>query len=169
MRKELVGQGKEHKVYLIQPNNSQQLENNTVIKLPNFYMQVYLKLGLTKPLDIRDGFEEAKKIIGNSDIKIPQTKVKIMRKAYAIRQEFIDSDQSLTADKIKEILKQYPYVYTRYLSNPSNFRVYNENIYWLDPLRGPLSRILDKTGLLSYQDYYKLRLNIKKVLRRLKH
>ncbi len=159
MERELVGQGGEHTVY------KANTKKEVVIKKPRPLTHLSVKYLWGGAEKIKQEIEEAQLLVENTVVTIPNTRVWSMHNSYLVTQEMIEEDNSVN---IGEQLQEYgPHsLYTLYQLSPENFASQNGNIYWLDPMKGLLSRFLESSHLLSVEQYKQMKLSVKKKLGR---
>lgn len=133
-----LGGGLEHKVW--QRSDAPDI----VFKTPKKINAVLLNRYFGGVQKVRDELEEAGKTAETVGLKAPRTIIEPFGKNYMMAQEYIQDDHSVT--DIDERLRNCGNedFLTWYQQNPSNFASREGNIYWLDPTKGPIGRLLER-------------------------
>lgn len=158
-----IGEGKQHQVFLNSHINSHPCE--FVLKKPKFIHALFFHMLRFSAKDIENDFQEDRDRIKNSSVKIPKTRIFPFNKSYVIAQEFIAPDISL--EDITPLLGNNQYLLDRYRSNPRNFIYHSGDVYFIDPVKSNLLRLISSTGL-DYYRLYHLRVQAKNLLRKFK-
>lgn len=143
MERERIGQGYEHTVYRAKHNPE------WVLKKPRIHQ--YFS---SNALQIRQEIQEKQELLAESTIKIPETRIFSLQKGYVIAQKFIDEDNSV---EVEEHLQEQniPHVMHRYHNNPQNFISNSGAVYWVDPTKGFVTRLLERYHIMSEDTYRK--------------
>jgi len=151
-----LSKGWEHSVYLSNFNKQ------TVLKVPHLTTTLSLKTFFNGYKTIQKELELSHELIKSTNIKIPKTRIIPIKKSYVITQELIENDNSIN---IADSLANHPQLLSHYDSKPSNFASQNGIIYWLDPTKGPIGRLIEKTGFIDIKNYRRITIKIKKFKR----
>jgi hypothetical protein len=135
--RKIVGSGIEHIVY--ESHNSQY-----VLKRPRVSTRLALFTTGDTVQTIRDELQEAYIVAEKTSLVIPKTRVITQTPhSYIMIQEKITPNGNKSPESI---VNQNPtsMPYLRYISNPNNFIMHDETLYWIDPTKGPILRLLNK-------------------------
>lgn len=163
--RELIGRGIEHNVY------KARLGKSAVLKISRFFNR--LSLGINPAPVIRQEREKAQALISNTDVRIPRTLIisfdaKVLGvpvKRYVMGQQYIQDDGSVM-DIGRHLAGQgLDTLVDEYVHEPRNFKSHKGVVYWVDPTKGTIGRVLETTGVTSLQRYRKIRRKLSKVIR----
>jgi len=162
MERKEIGKGWEHRVY----NSS--VGKQRVVKYPNRVNSFILNRFFGGIETVRQELAEAQILIENTPLRIPHTHILPGRRGYVIGQEKIDHDESMDIrNHLMEI--RISYLLEKYNSNPENFAASQGVTYWLDPTKSPIPRILDRTGIITSQQWRGVKIRRNTFFNDLKH
>jgi hypothetical protein len=154
MSREIIGQGHEHTVYRVNNNDE------WVLKKPRF-----IQRSLYSAQEIQQEITTNTQLLDNENVIIPPTRLFPINGSYIIAQKFIEEDFSM--DIREQFLEQdNTYLLQRYNNQPKNFISNQGNIYWIDPTKGPITRILEKYHIMNEPTYRKISDRIKRIIGR---
>lgn len=160
--RQMLSNGMEHRVFI--SNN-----NSIVLKRPR--PLTYLSfLGRNPSSVIRNELVEAQESLNETNVQIPRTLIYssnnkrfgMILESYVIGQSFIEEDRSIInpENHLKE--QGLDSLVEEYKHEPRNFISNNGILYWIDPTKGIIGRILERMHLMTLKDYRKLRTKIGK-------
>lgn len=167
--RKFLGEGKQHTVW-------EAHRPGRVLKPAKLSRYLALRLLGLDSRSIAQDFQQASELTKGSKIQVPKTRIIGRRtrrfgigrfrfsfeKGYVADQEEVTKDDSVD---IKQILleENKQYLLDKFDINPDNFIPSKNLIYWIDPVKGIDLRILEKSHLITPQQYAKIRLFVKKI------
>ncbi len=158
--RELIARGMEHRVWKSKKGNP-----DIVLKTPRLANHLSL-LGFDPASKMRQELAEAKVSLTNTDIRIPRTLIYGVSKriianlriaSYVIGQKHIREDGSIHNHQGHLESQGLPSLVQECKHEPKNFISEKGTLYWVDPTRGMMGRVLERTGLIKLEDYRKFR------------
>lgn len=167
--RQLLSSGIEHTVLL----STLRLSLSVVLKKPNCFNYVSM-VGKDRAAVLRQELSQAKELIKDTDVQIPRTLIYGVNgrflyifptKGYIIGQEYIEEDGSVP--NMQEHLQNQGLVslVDEYIHEPRNFISRGGIVYWIDPTRGTMGRILESMDIMSLITYRRVRRRMSKVIR----
>jgi hypothetical protein len=136
-----------------------------VLKISRPFNRLTLSFG--DPVEIlREELGVCQKLVEETCVRIPKTQIyrtnsvcfgRFVVRSYVIRQDYVEEDGSVS--NIREVLQQQGLVtlLDEYDHEPGNFVGNGGSVYWVDPTRGMVGRLLERTGKMRIEDYRRLR------------
>lgn len=154
----VIGEGKEHTV-LKKP------DSNIVLKTPK-PIHMFLMFGRDRAETLRQELAEAQRLIENTEVKIPRTLIYsthefkiagIRTSGYVIGQKFVKEDGSI--EDIKAHLEKYnnSKLINIFNTEHQNFISNKGVLYWIDPTRGIVGRLLENMKIMKSSTYRSIR------------
>lgn len=144
-----------------------------VLKIPRIFNRASFLFGDSAEI-LRSELVGAKRLVEGTGVTIPETTIyringKLMRffpvSSVVVRQTFIQEDRSIP-DMLKYLTEEgFNSLAEEYRHEPRNFISHDRRAYWVDPARGVMGRILERTGLMSLEDYRRIRRRMSKAIR----
>ena len=162
MEREYIGEGNQHIIYRSRQNPGY------VLKKPRLRHLLALNVFFSTT-DIKNDLENAESITRNEAI-IPEARLFTFRKtyfmifnfeSYIIRQKWLEptTSEEITPNFQNNLLRDL------YENAPDNF-ISQEGVFnWIDPIRGNFSRLLEKTGIMSWPTYKHIMVKIRRILK----
>lgn len=156
----LLGRGMEHEVYL--PSR----QNGHVLKVPRGRNLVSIFPEKAVPM-IRQELKNAEELVSGTRIRIPDTQVFKMpsRLGYVIKQERIEEDHSVPDVESHLKSQNLQTLVDEFKHEPKNFISSQGTVYWIDPTRGTMGRILERMHVMNIESYRRLRRRASKIIR----
>jgi hypothetical protein len=154
---EFVGRGHDH-IVRRSPYNPHRL-----LKKPRFLNNLNLFLTGMGAGDIKQELDYAEKVVENSPIRIPKTRVIKRGFGYLMIQDEVIEDKSIS--DIGEIINAagIQLIIDKFWEDPVNFKVSGGNVFWIDPTRGSISRTITRLHLMPYEKWVRLRVSLEKL------
>lgn len=166
-RREFFSQGIEHDVFWPRLGRSEVLK---VSRLFNYVSMV----GQDRVLVLRQELVDSQRLLQGTDIKIPRTLIYRFNSklfglfpvnGYVIRQEYIEGDGSVANVQSYLARQGLTSLVEEYRHEPGNFVARKGVLYWVDPTRGTVGRILESLGLMDLDTYRVIRRKSSKLIR----
>lgn len=148
-------------------------ERDLVLKVPRPFNCLSM-IGRNPVEVLRQELAEAQELIEGTKVIIPRTMILTGRKrivpgihikTYVIGQKYVEEDgtilnpqQHLADQGLDTLVEEHKH-------EPRNFISDNGVLYWIDPTRGTVGRILETTKIMKLETYRKLRRKLSKIIR----
>jgi hypothetical protein len=166
--REVIAQGMEHNV--LRPASGRP---DIVVKTPRPFNTLSM-VGRDPAQVLRQELREARESVHGTEVQVPRTMILGINKSvlgvipvrrYVIGQRYIQEDESvpdvqgkLTNNGLNSLVDEHKH-------EPRNFITQNGIIYWVDPTRGTVGRILERTRVMKLDTYRRIRRRFSKVIR----
>lgn len=166
--RKVMAQGMEHIVMFPQKTD------RYVIKIPRKLNRI--SFWPRNPVEsLRKELSEAQQLVEGTRVKIPRTHIHGRKfnwpnhpfPGYIIRQENILEDQSIP--DIGEFLEQenLDSLVQEYRHEPRNFISHCDYVYWIDPTKGLMGRVFERTKVMDIERWRNIRMRLHKPIRKL--
>ncbi len=136
MERQFIGRGAEHIAF------RSSIRPDLVIKAPYWLNALSLRFHKNPAELIRQELKEASTLVEGTNIVIPETHVFSSKSGYIIAQKYIEEDYSLDKAAVLDSLDVTRFKFRRY---SPNFISNGGILYWVDPTKPPLHRLLTRT------------------------
>lgn len=131
-------------------------------------------IGRDQAAVLRKELNEAQALVEGTNVQIPRTvihygkELKVLglkTKGYVIGQRFIQEDHSVAS--VGDYLSQQGLtsLVHEHKHEPNNFVTHNSVVYWIDPTKGTVGRVLEDLHIMKLETYRKVRQRFSKVIR----
>jgi|SRR3989344_74059 len=164
--REVVAVGMEHVVVRPRCENPEVLKKSRLFNSFSFWPK--------DPREIlRQELRDAQSLVSGTNLAIPRTQIYGVDRdffgfkinGFVVRQDFIEEDGSVS-DVQKYLADQNLDSLVEELRHePRNFISRKGIVYWVDPTRGTIGRMLERLGVMKVERYRKIRRRMSKVIR----
>ncbi len=148
---------------------------------PNFllkqsrWLNAFLMIGRDQAVILRQEFAESQSLLEGTGVAIPRTHIiktkerKILGipvRGYVMGQEYIRKDDNSIPDPREHLSRKgLTSLVDEHKHEPRNFIGNGGVLYWIDPTKGTIGRLLENTKIMKLETYRKVRVKLSKVIR----
>lgn len=150
-------------------------KSDSVLKISRPFNSISMIMAGRNQADVlREELAEARALVSGTSVRIPRTIILsgkernilgMHTKPYVMGQRYVEEDETVSNIQSHLAEQGLDTLVEEYRHEPRNFISNNGTVYWVDPTKGTVGRMLETTKLMKLETYRKIRRKFSKLIR----